>query len=98
MVHFSERKKKILTRILPQEKKQELLIFSVAVSGLVGHRWDASVKMATLWAAGGSGVVTQGDRSSLGVPSGRVGVTVCVVVGDGVSAGGNAGDGVVGNV
>lgn len=56
--------------------------------------------MATLWAAGGSGVVTQGDRSSLGVPSGRmgVGVTVCVVVGDGVSAGGNAGDGFVGNV
>ena len=42
--------------------------------------------------------VTQGDRSSLGVPSVRVGVTVCVVVGDGVSAGGNAGDGVVENV
>ena len=40
--------------------------------------------MDTLWAAGGSDIITQGDCSSLGVPFGQVCVCVC---------GGGGGDG-----
>ena len=56
--------------------------------------------MDTLWAAGGSGIITQGDCSSLGIPFGHMCVCVCGGGGgrNGVSADGNAGDGVVGNV
>ena len=38
--------------------------------------------MDTLWAAGGSDIITQGDCSSLGVPFGHVCVCVVVVVGE----------------